>query len=58
MPSLPMPERMMLTAFSFWSTANCRRKKSIGIRKPRAAVGSSTWSFPCRMARSALGGIT
>ena len=34
-PSLPIPERMMPIAFSFWSAASCRKKKSIGVRKPR-----------------------
>ena len=57
-PSEPIPEKTTQTAFCRWSTANCRKKKSMGIRNPRGAEGASKWSFPCRIARSALGGIT
>ena len=41
-PSLPIPDSMMPMAFSFWSSARCRKKKSMGVRSPRGELGAST----------------
>ena len=56
-PSLPVPERTMPIARSRWSWASDRKKKSIGRRRPRGAVGSSRCSAPPRNAMSKFGGM-
>jgi hypothetical protein len=51
-PSLPVPDSTMPMARSCWSCASERKKKSIGRRWPRGAVGSSSCSRPFRNAMS------
>ena len=56
-PSLPVPESTMQMARSCWSWASEEKKKSIGRRCPRGAMGSNNWSVPLRKAMSRLGGM-
>ncbi len=57
-PSVPVPDRMTPIAFSCWSSANERRKKSTAIRRLRGAVGGLSRKVRSRMLRYAFGGIT
>ena len=57
-PSLPVPERTMPMARSRCSWASERKKKSMGRRRPRGSVGSSSCNAPLRSARSCPGGMT
>ncbi len=45
-------------ACSPWSSARDRKKASMGMRWPRGASGTLSWSVPWKMARSRFGGIT
>ena len=56
-PSLPVPESTMQIARSCWSWARERKKKSIGRRSPRDAIGSNNCKVPLIKAMSRLGGM-
>ncbi len=46
LPSVPMPESTMPMAFSRWSSANWRKKKSMGMRRPRARKAPASAALP------------
>ena len=54
-PSEPMPESSTPMLDPCRSSARERKKKSIGRRRPRGAVGSKRCSLPCRMRHVLVG---
>ena len=57
LPSAPVPERITQMARSPSSSANERRKKSIGMRAPWRSRGFESRSAPSRIARYEPGGM-
>ena len=58
MPSVPVPDSTMQTAFSPWSPARDMKNVSIGMRCSRGGAGRSTRRMPPLMVSVASGGMT
>ena len=56
-PSFPVPESMMQTAFWPWSSARDRKRVSMGVRVPRGSTGGVTRRTVFLIVRVALGGM-